>query len=142
MFSDRNLRYFGGALFGTGLVNLGMSLLAAKRNSLLGIAVATLIAQFALNCVLTRRLWRDHRWVSRSFLLRALVHPLIFVIVLSVLMLMVPIGNARMWVISAAVLVLLGTEFRLLGLNFHEIASEYSRLRSLMREALPRKGGS
>ena len=140
MFSDKNLAYFGRAIFGMGLLNLGLSLLATKFEALIGIAVAAALSQFALNCFLVNRVRRDHGWTSGEFLLRSLVHPLIFIILLSTFRLFVPMETVSQQAVAGILaLSLLALEFRLLNLRPHHLATEIKRLLALMRDAMPRR---
>jgi O-antigen/teichoic acid export membrane protein len=134
MFSDKNLAYFGRAIFAMGVLNLALSVLATKYQSLVGIAVGTAVAQFALNCLLAVRVYRDHGWTSREFLLRTLVHPLIFVGLLCAVRLLLPMETISQQIVAGIVAAsLLVLEFWVLKLRPHELVHEAKQLLALLR---------
>jgi O-antigen/teichoic acid export membrane protein len=72
--NDRDLKTAGLMFVGTGLLNLGLSILAVKFESVTGVAVATVVAQsilsLTLNWLVCRRLgYSPFGWLGRSWLL-------------------------------------------------------------------------
>ena len=134
MFSSTNLPFFGRAIFAMGAFNLGLSLVFMRMELLIGIAVAAVVAQAGLNCLLTVRLARQEGPGSRPLLIRTLVHPLLFVIVLLALRWLWPLetflGKAAL--VATAAVWLTG-EFWLLGLRPNQLRTEYKHMLTLLK---------
>jgi hypothetical protein len=73
---DRGLRLVGLAVAFTGLLNLGLSILAMKLGWLWGIAMATVLAQSLLGIIASRYLCRHLKVAWWPWLLRACALPL------------------------------------------------------------------
>ena len=140
MFSSANLPYFGRVLFGMGALNLGLSLLFMKLGSLIGIAIATVVAQGGLNCFLIVRLARHKGADSRALLVRTLIQPLMFVVVLFGLKLFWRVETVLGQLsLGAAAVSLVILQFYLLGLRPDQAAAEYNHLLRLLKPPVPEK---
>jgi len=136
MFSSANLPYFGRVIFGTGALNLVLSLLFMKMGSLLGIAIATVAAQVALNCLLVMRLARHEGLHSSELFVRTLVQPLLFVLLLVALKLWWPMKDLPGQLSAVvAVISLVVIEFWLLGLRPAQVRAEYKILRGMLKSS-------
>jgi Na+-driven multidrug efflux pump len=126
------IRIGGIILGGAGLLNLGLSFVSMKLGSILGIAVATVIAQSVASlvmsyhtCRLLRVNWKP--WAAQTWLL-----PLAVIAVAAVLRLVFPPTDLLNFAIYVcASLFLLTVLAKALGIDRKMIMDEWGRIRTI-----------
>lgn len=131
---QRGLRLAALTIAGTGLLNLALSLVAVRLGSILGIAVATVIAQSVSSLILSRATSRAIGLDSRRWAARAWLFPFV----------VVALGGTARWLLPpdsfapavalvAICIALLATLAWLAGIPRRMLLDEWERLRAPFR---------
>jgi O-antigen/teichoic acid export membrane protein len=129
---DKGLKWAGLVIAGTGLLNLGLSILSVKLGSIGGVAVATVVAQ-SISSILLGSLTCHYlglsiaRWMARCWLL-----PLGFVLAASGLKVLLPNDSLmHLGMLSACYLGIFLVVCALAGVNRALIRAELNQLRNM-----------
>jgi O-antigen/teichoic acid export membrane protein len=131
---NRALKIAGLAFAGTGVLNLGLSILSAKLGSITGIAVATVIAQSVMSLVLGWLVCRHLglsavSWSARSWLL-----PLSCVVIATCCKSMLPnLTLPHILGMAGCSAILLFATCALAGLDLDLVRSEWKTVRSMLK---------
>ena len=132
--SQKDLAFYARTAVLTGVLNLVLGLCAMKWGVLLGVAVATVPAQFALSWFNVRRLCAIHGWPAWPIYWRTLVLPLLSVGAMIALKLTWPGADLRDQAGQAlALLAVLAVSFWFTGLRPSDLPREIRTLLALLR---------
>jgi len=130
---DHGLKWAGLAVAGTGLLNLGLSVLSVKLGSITGVAAATVVAQSISSISLGTVTCRYLKISTKLWLARCWLVPIVFTLAASALKMLFPADSfMHLSILAGCYLVLFLTVCWLAGMTREMLRAEWGQARALL----------